>query len=227
MPAKTFQERSKNHRRYWFGQGKSSSVNIFSLFSIIVLSIFFSTHLIAQWSATLTVQPYPSSYINDWQNNPAIASLTISYTGTSGANYFLRFIASTREQGEIARGESSPRFITSGPAIETLNNTSIINWQNVSYPAHLRETITRTGRLPEGRYTGCAQVIDATTGSVLTESCAEFTIVYPNPPSLLYPTNGDSVEPAGVVFQWTPVTSPPGYTVTYTFRVSQQVGLWN
>ena len=221
MPAKTFQERSKNHRRYWFGQGKSSSVNILSLFSIIVLSIFFSTHLIAQWSATLTVQPYPSSYINDWQNNPAIASLTISYTGTSGANYFLRFIASTREQGEIARGESSPRFITSGPAIETLNNTSIINWQNVSYPAHLRETITRTGRLPEGRYTGCAQVIDATTGSVLTESCAEFTIVYPNPPALVYPGNGDSIEPVGVVFQWTPVTSPPGYTVTYTLRLCE------
>ncbi|MGC8898740.1 MAG: hypothetical protein ACP5ON_10990, partial [Bacteroidota bacterium] len=221
MPAKTFQEGSNDHPRYWFGQSKSSSVNIFGLASIIILSMFFSTHLIAQWSATLTVQPYPSSYINDWQNNPAIAQLTVSYTGTGGANYFLRFIASTREQGEIARGESAPRFITSGPAIETLNNTSIINWQNVSYPAHLRETITRTGRLPEGTYTGCAQVIDATTGSVLTEACAEFTIVYPSPPSLLYPTNGDSIEPAGIVFQWTPVTTPPGYTVTYTLRLCE------
>ena len=34
----------------------------------------------AQWNATVTMQPFPSPYLGDWENNPTIGSLTITNT---------------------------------------------------------------------------------------------------------------------------------------------------
>jgi hypothetical protein len=44
---------------------------------LIVLSLS-STATRAQWDVSIFMQPFPSPYLSDWENNPTIGSLTIT-----------------------------------------------------------------------------------------------------------------------------------------------------
>jgi hypothetical protein len=172
----------------------------------------------AGWAARLDISPYPSPYLSDWESNPSIGTLTI--TNPTGADQAVLLTYRVTDQGGrlLASGRSDPQPIPPGPP------TVIADFIDVSgasqHDQSLEDQMRRTGRLPEGENTACVAVTDA-GGFVLAEDCQTFTIVYPDPPSLIGPLDGEALVSATPTFQWTPLQVPPAFQLTYDVRVSE------
>lgn len=170
----------------------------------------------AGWDALLTVQPFPSPYFSDWDRNPNIGSLTILNHTASAEDVRVFFTITDRLNHVVAHGVSEPERV--GPGGIMVYDSPYEIAGRGSHDAELERIASRTGRLPEGDYTACAAAADP-AGFVLAESCADFSIVYPDPPLLLTPENAAGVVEDAPLFQWTPVQVPLEYQVSYVVRI--------
>jgi len=187
----------------------------------IIFFFFFNLSLFAQdFSLNLSCQTYPSPFIADWENNPGIVNISINYTGTSVETVRLESRAVSVERGEIARGQSD-NIIFTAPQTIYRDNRDFLNYRNITYNSEYREQIVRTGRLLEGSYTLYVQLVRVRSGAVLDEKQATFYILSFNPPSLVAPTNLDTVRIQFPTFQWTPATSHPGFVVRYHLKICE------
>jgi hypothetical protein len=189
-------------------------------FRVALLAFFIATSSLraqAGWSGTLTIQPYPSPYLSDWQSNPTIVILIVNNPGaTSQIKIF--FTVTRRSSGAfVGSGESSPILIPSGQTV--LNNTSMVSWSSLKYNKSLESQIVQTGILPEGDYKACVEVKDLSGNTLIAQLCGDFTIVYPDPPYLIAPANGDTVQTQYPVFQWMPCQVPAQYQLHYVLRI--------
>ncbi|MGC8897242.1 MAG: MSCRAMM family protein [Bacteroidota bacterium] len=176
-----------------------------------------SLHAQAGWTATMTIQPYPSPYVSDWQSNPTIAILTVNNAGRP--SQIKMFLTITRRPGGefVGSGESNPIFVPAGQTV--LNNTSMVSWGSLKYDKSLEGQIVQTGRLPEGEYRACVDIKDFSGNTLVAQLCGDFTIVYPDPPYLVAPADGDTVQTQYPVFQWTPCQVPAQYQLHYGLRI--------
>ena len=82
-------------------------------------------------------------------------------------------------------------------------------------PPHANR-ILRSGRLPEGQYRICLEMVEVQSGEPLNEiACGFFGIAGVDPPLLLYPPEQvwmTEDELMNTIFQWTPVLSPHFFT---------------
>ncbi|MBX2991253.1 MAG: hypothetical protein KF749_08795 [Bacteroidetes bacterium] len=187
----------------------------FPLFCILFL--FAPLHA-QTWNVTVFMQPFPSPYLSDWENNPTIGSLTITNNTSAPADAIIHLTIRRSNGSTLASGNSNPVFIQ--PAVPTqINSDRFIDWNTVSYDAGIRTQTIQTGRLPEGEYNACITLRDMSGTILATNVCAPFTIVYPNPPTLFLPMNGDTLHSAHPVFTWTPVNVPPAYQLRYVMRM--------
>jgi len=168
------------------------------------------------WTAMLTVQPFPSPYFSDWDQNPNIGSLTIINDSGSEEDIRIFFTITDQANRVIASGTSDPEPIAPG-AVAVYDSPYEIAGSG-SHDADFERIAARTGRLPEGAYTACASAADA-SGFVLAEACVEFFIAYPDPPLLIGPENDAVVTDDSPIFQWTPVRVPVDYELTYVVRI--------
>lgn len=192
------------------------------------LQIFFylilcSVNMFAQnISALLTVNPYPSPYISDWENNPAsLGSLTISNFDQLSFLIRIRTSVSRAGTGEIVKTLTNPIQLNAVP-VQIITNIQFISFADANFTNNdYKQKVLFTGRLLEGLYTACFS-IENIDGQVLASNiCANFTIVYPSAPQLLFPMNNDSLA-ADInypTFQWTPVIAPPAYQLTYSLKI--------
>ena len=175
---------------------------------------------LAQWNATVTMQPFPSPYLGDWESNPTIGSLMIANNTSSPADVLVYLTLSRNSSGVIATGHSNP--IATSPGVPTqVNSDRFIDWGTVTYNQSMRDQAVQTGRLPEGEYTACVTVKDLSGSVLVADACAPFTIVYPDPPSLFFPADGDSLTSPYPTFTWTPVQVPPAYQLHYILRICE------
>ena len=173
------------------------------------------------WTANLFVQSYPSPYVGDWQTNPSLATLTLTNPSTTPTQVQFYLTITKRTTGAaVASGNTSPVLIQPSPPQTTLNNTQFIQWNNITYDDAVRTIVIRSGRLPEGDYSACVVVKNVAGATLVSRTCAWFSIVYPNPPRLLIPENGYT-QPLQLypTFTWTPTTTPPGYPIHYIFTL--------
>ena len=172
------------------------------------------------WNATLNLNPTPSPYISDWENNPtAVGQATIMNNGSSGRDVVLFVTLFKSDAGLLVEAESPTLFIG---AMETrvLNNTDYIEFSSANYRnTGIKNRAFRTGRLPAGSYTGCIQVRTPGGANLSSRVCQDFEIVYPDPPQLIYPDNGAEVTSEFPTFQWIPVNVPADYDVFYTMKL--------
>ncbi len=172
------------------------------------------------WQVSLFVQPFPSPYLSDWENNPTLGSLTITNATGTPAEVVLRLTILRRDRSQVARGSSPPILIP--PDVPTaINSDRFIDWGTVSYDNSIETKVVQTGRLPEGEYTLCIDVEDLSGTGLTSPVCAEFSIVYPDPPMLFFPVSGDSIATRFPIFSWTPVQVPVGYQVHYVLRIAE------
>jgi len=191
---------------------------------LFAVALFLSVQIYPQtgWKASFMVNPFPSPYLNDWRTNPSIVSLTITNSERTPQQVKIYLTIGKRSQfgsGEsIGRGTSNPIMIT--PSVPNfINNSTLINWGSVKYDKSIEQIAVQTGRLPEGEYTACIEIRDMNNKTVINNTCRDFQIVYPAPPSLVYPTNNDSISTRFPMFQWTPSVVPHGYNLHYSFRL--------
>src|SRR5687768_3371471 len=186
-----------------------------ALTAFLLVSV--STSLAAQssWDAILSIDPYPSPYYSDWDNNPNIASLTVINPGAA-TQVRIHFNVTNRANKVVLSGSSDPQNIGARATVIFDNPYDVAG--STHHDEEEERIASRTGRLREGDYTACAVIADL-TGFSLAESCTQFTIVYPDPPLLLSPANRDVVTETDPLFQWTPVQVPVDFQLSYVMRV--------
>nr|NIP61107.1 hypothetical protein [Gemmatimonadota bacterium]NIR81492.1 hypothetical protein [Gemmatimonadota bacterium]NIU34164.1 hypothetical protein [Gemmatimonadota bacterium]NIU38315.1 hypothetical protein [Gemmatimonadota bacterium]NIV64483.1 hypothetical protein [Gemmatimonadota bacterium] len=154
------------------------------------------------------MQPFPSPFLSDWERNPQIAQLTVFYTGQIEADFRVELRFTNARRGLLGRVVSGTFPVPFGPHTELLTNPEVVDWGRLDYEAEFAERAQRTGVLPEGEYEVCARILDL-QGRQRTETCARFTVLLPDPPELIVPSDGEVVTSPLPVFQWTPVPAPP------------------
>jgi hypothetical protein len=177
-----------------------------------------SSLALTQWDVSMFMQPFPSPYLSDWEHNPTIGSLTITNNTSSPTDVLIYLTLIRNSSGVIATGNSNP--ISTSPGVPTqVNSDRFIDWGTVTYNTSTRDQAIQTGRLPEGEYNACVTVKDPSGAILASNVCAPFTIVYPSPPSLFLPVDGDSLTSSCPLFTWTPVQVPPAYQLHYVLKI--------
>jgi hypothetical protein len=198
---------------------KSSILLILILLLLTAQSSFTQT-----WNALLNLNPYPSPYASDWEINPgALGSLTVFNNSGREETIIIKATVSQEGRGEVFRSTIKPIDIASDP-VTVLSNTKLFSLSDASFSDNEYERILRlTGRLLEGYYTACLSIENLDGTILITNVCANFTILYPEPPQLIFPQDEDSVLSTTTypTFQWTPVITPPAYQVTYTLKICE------
>lgn len=169
----------------------------------------------APWALSLVIDPYPSPYLSDWEANPTISTLTVTNPGAreQAINLYYRVV---NQAGQlIASGRSDPQLLEPGATVFT---SYVEITGSSSHDQGVEDQMRRTGRLPEGEYTACVVGTDG-GGFVLAEECASFSILYPEPPILVGPFDGELVRSPNPAFQWTPAQVPPQFRLQYGFRL--------
>jgi hypothetical protein len=172
------------------------------------------------WSASVFMQPFPSPYLADWENNPTVGSLTVTNMQDPQKEIILELILVRTNGSVLASGRSHPITIPTGVPTQ-INSDRFIDWNTVTYDASIKDQVIRSGRLPEGEYEACVTVRDSAGTPLVSNSCGTFTIVYPDPPILFLPASGDSLTTQYPVFSWTPVQVPVNYRLQYVLRVAE------
>ncbi len=176
------------------------------------------------WMTILTVRPNPSPYLADWQSDPTLVTLVLSYTGSADVAFYL--IGSIKRVGTtVASGRSTPFEFVRPSQLLLSTRDGIWESGSVTYEAALRTQLERTGRIPEGDYQFCVEVHaglpESGGGAQLSRACEPFAIVAPAPPSLIMPGDRDSVSLDYPVFAWTPVIVSPNERVSYHLRLTE------
>ncbi len=200
-------------------------IKIRSLWLVIGILLFIAggiPGLMAQTSSVTVeffVQPFPSPYLSDWQTNPSIATLTVVNNTISPQEVIITLLVKTSDGRQVISGSSSPTVLLHGPNV--LNNTSLLHGNLKYYDSGIKNQIIQTGRIPEGTYSACVSIASINGVSLVSNDCRDFTIVYPDPPQLVYPLDGDSVNTNYPILQWTPVQVPIQYRVHYVMTMVQ------
>ena len=193
------------------------------ILSSVALMLIISISSFAQsLSGSLTLNPYPSPYVSDWENNPsALGSLTIYNNLGRALQIRIRAQVSMQGRGQVFNSITNPIDISSAP-VQIITNTTLISLSDASFADKDYERKMRfTGRLLEGYYTACLTVENLNGVILANNICSNFTILYPSAPQLIFPVNNDSLESNTnyPTFQWIPVIVPPAYQIKYTLRI--------
>jgi len=90
--------------------------------------------------------------------------------------------------------------------IQGADLTEYLNVNNVNLQGISAATLNQNGKLPEGLYNFCIEVLDYRTGVPLsTKSCGSAFIFYENPPILLVPASETALQPSdpqNIFFHW-------------------------
>ena len=191
---------------------------------VIGALLFNSVVSYAQWNATLNIVPYPSPYVSDWQNNTSqVGQLMIFNNSNSPAKVKIQSIARLQGVGKVFEGTSDE--LTIEPGIPTtIDVTKLIKFGEATFPErHLKNQSIETGRLPEGQYELSITILNPSNPQtpLVSGVVADFTIIYPDPPSLIFPDQQAQITSEYPTFQWTPVTVPPDYTIYYSLKIVQ------
>jgi hypothetical protein len=143
------------------------------------------------WDAQLVVDPFPPAYLSDWETNPTIASLTVTNGTDTDAFVTIRFTVEDGSGQILLQGRSDPQLVPAGtPTV--FNSASTFDGTS-SYDPRIEDVIVRTGRFPEDDYTACITLTDE-SGLVLADNlCAFFSTFAPDPPYLLFPSDGETI----------------------------------
>ncbi|BAV10035.1 Carboxypeptidase regulatory-like domain-containing protein [Filimonas lacunae] len=201
---------------------------------IVLLLLGFAKQPLAQVNITIGVTPPYSPYLSNYTSSDA-NKVFMTLQNTTNNTLQVRLAGSATGDNGIAiqskPGFVSSQMITLAPfQVRQLNGSAlseILDLNNFDIKGIDRNTLARTLRLPEGNYSLCVQALDYNSGRLLSGAaplgCALLTIAYPEPPVLVNPLPGDSVNaatPQTVIFNWmNPGAVPVG--TEYTLQIQE------
>lgn len=197
----------------------------------ICMMLMLSTNVRAQLSISVLVNPPYPIHIDDYLNYGTAMVITITNTGTSAYDYYLRGsiigdngVSLTSNPDVIPSeyltiGAGQTRLLYGNDIAPFFDfNTSIVTGVD-------KNTLIRNEALPEGNYDICLDAFEHITNRPLTEvnSCGYFFIRYIQPPIITSPVCASTenyTSPQTVVFSWTPAIGAPATTL-YHLKIAE------
>lgn len=173
-----------------------------------------------QWDALLTVDPFPSPYLSDWELDPTLGQLTITNFSNATTDVTIHYTLA-RNGLLLLRGFTDPQMIPAGQSV-VFDGTSTVGGE-ADWDVEFERLLMRTGRIPEGEYEGCVTVADPVGLVLVDRVCVRFSALYPDPPFLIYPFDRDTVTSQDPIFEWQPVQIPglSGLRVGYVLAIAE------
>ncbi|MDR9365783.1 MAG: carboxypeptidase-like regulatory domain-containing protein [Balneolaceae bacterium] len=183
----------------------------------------------AQTQARATIigipQILPSPYISDFEQNVFAGNYQVQLNITGPGPVDVRFNVRVTLDSEVLVNETSlPTTFDSGmhilspfPNFVQFELTTPEILENL--PGNRFRQAFQAGTFPEGNYriTIEPEIVGSSVPGI--EGIANFMVRFPQPPTLVSPSNGESISPTVTtpVFSWSPVMGPPGMMVEYEF----------
>jgi hypothetical protein len=168
----------------------------------------------AQVSLSLVVRTPMPSQLSVWEaDQTLIQVIIVNMTKTSYTDVRLSFQVQDQKSGRtllrsLDGHPAMPRFSLSGGSTVVRYGPSILNMQAAEVDPAMQALAIATNGLPEADYVFCIKLLaqDGTELAGTGQVCRNFSVVIPDPPSLINPENA-AVVPAGVppMFRWTSV----------------------
>ena len=106
------------------------------------------------------------------------------------------------------------------PGTKIIRYSDIRKLRDVEYNEECRSYIQRTRKLPDGLYKVCIEVVNASSGEVLGQSCIEHMVRTPRRPILIRPGDGVRIGTKTPIFSWRlEGTTIPMVGDTFLFRL--------
>lgn len=184
------------------------------LSSIIVLTSLFGIGQNMPTSATVIMTPPHPVYLNDYYAIGSNAFQTIlSLNDLNEPSWDVRLKVTI--EGEGIKITTKPTYIPLSPISLTAgvplifqggDFASYLDVNNVDLEGITATSLNQSGKLPEGLYEFCVEILDYNTGTPLSlTSCATVFIFFEPPPVTLQPACEDVVtpmEPQNLYFTW-------------------------
>lgn len=188
-----------------------------------------------KYPVTASVQMnYPSPlYLSDYYttaSNKLMTSLVLNDFNEPSWNVRLKFTITTSNlkiETKASAGMSAPIVLYPGQ-LQSLSGDQLYDYLapgNIEVSGSGASLFNATGRLPEGAYNFCVEVLDFSSGvPVSVYSCSTVWIQLKEPPLLISPACQSFVAPQApqqVLFQWQPTSIAAGesYMLQYTLNL--------
>lgn len=195
---------------------------------ILLISCLIHQTVSAQYNLTLTIQYPAPSYLSDWNNSMAGIMTVIHNTPiASPVSVKFRTQVSYSNGGIIATSNDATAQIYSIRAgANTFTLDKVLQLENLQFTdGVIANSLQTTGKLPEGSYQLCLELIGSQRNEVLTKSpvCRPFTQVTYQLPYLLAPNDKTwldaSIAQSVITFRWTPLVPQLKERVVYLLQV--------
>jgi TANFOR domain-containing protein len=210
---------------------KSTSITYATILILFAVSVIVHAQNFPVQATTQITPPY-SLYLQDYVSENNRLSLVLFLKDLNHAEYRVRLRFSIEGNGiSISTNPQylPPPIILQGGVPLSLSGPELaeyLNPFNLTFAGLTRQEFQRTGRLPEGPYRICFQVLDYNIAvPVSNQSCNTAWLLLNDPPLINLPVNNMKVRamnPQNVVFQWTPRhTGSPNaaFSTEYYFRM--------
>jgi hypothetical protein len=190
--------------------------NLLSIYGFLLFLLFLNPELAFSQGLNGTfVITNPSPYVSEWETNESIAILTIiNSKRTMDVDVRARLNKDGQQVSSVLSGDITQIRGPDGPGkppVTTIfRTTQIAKWSQLKFTGSLKESVERTGRLPEGNYEVCIDIVQKNLQQGENASnitlCSSFLIMMlAQPPKLILPQDNSDVREKFPQFQWTPV----------------------
>ncbi|WP_162556027.1 hypothetical protein [Reichenbachiella versicolor] len=193
------------------GMFASSAITILIL---SLLTVQYSQAQVLRYPATVTPMigvPH-TLYLNDYAA-PASQHLTASVIFNDFNEPVWDFRLRLTIESNNIRLTTSPNYIPQAP-ISVAPGSPVflsgddwapyLDYRNMIVEGDYQNELYKSGRLPEGFYNFCLEVLDYNSGKVLSrKSCAQVWLQLTSPPMVVTPHNGSKVDPANIQIPFT------------------------
>ncbi|MDP3930334.1 MAG: hypothetical protein Q8R57_15040 [Bacteroidota bacterium] len=186
--------------------------------------------LFGKFSQSQTIQlvlsPKPSPYVSDWTSKRETAQIMVSNptSNTIDAKVKTQLFLNGSTLYAETKTNAMP-IISINPGMSVYGSDEIYPATAIQFQGTNMNSVLQTGKISDGVYTLCVQLVHPVTGLALTSQppvCKVFTIVSYQAPILLYPANNASLNEnmaRNVLFKWTGISPNPNEPVSYRLKV--------
>ncbi len=195
--------------------------------SLILFACLLSGSAFSQ-TFQVVMSPRPSTYLSDWQTKTE--TITLIVNNTSGVAIDCKIKTQLYNGSGSLFGEtnlSKMQLISLLPGINQFHADDIYPLAAIIFygGTQIQIQMAQTGKIPEGNYNLCINLVNPTTGLPLTAlppQCKMFTIAAYQAPILISPRDNEQVlstNISGILFRWTTVVPSPNFIVTYKLQI--------
>jgi hypothetical protein len=195
------------------------------IINILFVSLF-GISSFAQVTTVLTLQARPTSKLSEWATRNEVMQYSCLLQG-SVTSMQVKIKAEFRDASGTVLGNAN---LANLPITTILNGVNILFAKDVlllqyfTFTPSVQKALNQNGRLPEGNYQLCLQLVTTTDYKpVSAEVCKSFFVTSYLMPVLILPANNSKlpVEKAktAIIFRWTPLSPQPTTLVNYRLQV--------